>query len=509
MPCSGRIPDWRQLFQHPYPIRLPSYPERHHQGFLLIEFSKYFDAKKVYIFPSGTNISDDRLEYLLRKEGALFCFDSKTLSTAQIKRISSGSELDEIKMRHSCAIVVVDASDAPMYKYIFEARNTARDFPNIRISGVLDGKEEPLFNQNIGMISLPPYSKGETLLDYVVRNEKELMMSSDADTHFLKPHKRLLATNPHGRIKALIMLATEIRISAKRAIQFEIDGHINDIIRCCHETNGMPVIEKDYSIYSGDSSGFEFVCNSKYWIMRALSAYTNACDDSINVVAEAYKSIVANYHEIYKDDEIRFYQKCEPYYFFDHIQLLFNYRWFSNPAKLMNAIYDRLLPLLSNSYQFLHQKAKGKLVIAQVQRKNKRGYDALITLGEALMNITRAIKLAEKVPDAKNIDETLLHMQYTKGRILIECSCVSIRYVPRAVDACYQLYQMQRNIRHDAYDFTTGTGNDKASFEKFKKILFSNHSVHSFDDLNAENANDLLNRWTGLRFRITKKKQSK
>ena len=125
------------------------------------------------------------------------------------------------------------------------------------------------------------------------------------------------------------------------------------------------------------------------------------------------------------------------------------------------------------------------------------------------MNITRAIKLAEKVPDAKNIDETLLHMQYTKGRILIECSCVSIRYVPRAVDACYQLYQMQRNIRHDAYDFTTGTGNDKASFEKFKKILFSNHSVHSFDDLNAENANDLLNRWTGLRFRITKKKQSK
>ena len=114
----------------------------------MIELSKYFDTKKVYIFPSGTNISDVQLEYLLSKEGALFCFDSKTLSTAQIKRICSGSELDEIKMRHSCAIVVVDASDAPMYKYIFEARNTARDFPNIRISGVLDGKEEPLFNQN-------------------------------------------------------------------------------------------------------------------------------------------------------------------------------------------------------------------------------------------------------------------------------------------------------------------------------------------------------------------------
>ena len=477
--------------------------------YLLIELSKYFNTKKVYLFPSGTNISDTQLDVLLTKEEALYCFDSKSLSTAQIKRLSQGAELDKIKAHRLCAIIVIDASDAPMYKYIFEARNQAQDFPQTRISGVLDDAEEPKFNRKIGEISLPPYLKNETLLDYIVRNEKELLVSSEAVNHFLEPHKQLLANNPQGRIKALIMLATEIKVSAKRAIQFEIDRHINEIIKCCQETSGISVIEKDYSVYSGTSSGYEFVCNSKYWIMRALSTYANTQADSINIIANAYQSIIGNYRKINGNDDVIFYQKCEPYYFFDHIQLLFNQRWFPNSSKLMNAIYDRLLPLLSDSYQFLHQKAKGKLIIAQVQRKNCKNSDAKKTLDDALLNITRAIDLAKQFPNAKNIRETILHMVYTKGRILIEYSCIALRYVPQAVDFCYDLYQMQQDVHHDAYDFTTGTGNDKVSFEMFKTTLIRNETIKSFKDLNVKKAEFLLSRWTGKVFRITKKKRKK
>ena len=71
----------------------------------------------------------------------------------------------------------------------------------------------------------------------------------------------------------------------------------------------------------------------------------------------------------------------------------------------MNAIYDKLLSELSNSYQFLHQKAKGKLIIAQVQVKNMNRYMENRTLTEAVYNITRAQDLASQYPDAKNIDE--------------------------------------------------------------------------------------------------------
>lgn len=477
--------------------------------FLLIELSKYFSTKKVYIFPSGTNLTDTQLDFLLTKENALYCFDSKSLSTAQIKKLSQGTKLAEIKAHRSCAVIVIDASDAPMYKYIFEARNLAQDFPQVRISGVLHDEEEKNFNQKIGVISLPPYSTGETLLDYIVRNEKELLLASEVDNHFLEPHKQLLIKNLQGRIKALIMLATEIRITARRAIQFGIDSHINDMIKCCQETNGVSAIEKDYSIYTGDSSGYEFVCNSKYWIMRALSIYANTQVDSIGIIASAYQSIVSDYKKIYKNDSVQFYQMCEPYYFFDHIQLLFNQRWFSNSSKLMNAIYDQLLPMLSNSYQFLHQKAKGKLIIAQVQLKRGKSYGVKETLKDALLNITRSIQLASQVPEAKNIQETLLHMVYTKGRILIACCDTSVAYVPQAVDSCYELYQMQHNISHDAYDFSTGTGNDKHFFLKFKNTLMTNNRIRSFEDFDMGKAEYLLSRWTGKNFKIIRKKRPK
>lgn len=475
--------------------------------FFLLELAKYFTTKKVYIFPAGTNLTSEQIEVLLKKENALYCFDAKSLTAVQIKRMSTEKELDKIKKNGSNAIIVIDTSDAPMYKYIFEARNSYRIFKQFHISGIFNNEEAIQFNKNIGAISLPPYDKNETILDYIVHNEKELLFNSELDNSFLKPKKELLAQNQKKRIKALIMLATEIRIPAKRAIQFGIDIAINDMIKHSHNFSEASVIERDYSVYSGDSSGYEFVCNSRYWIIRALSTYATTEKNSIALIADAYMSIIQDYRTIYKDD-VKFYQKSEPYYFFDHIQILFNQRWFHNSLKLMNSIYDKLLPILSDSFQFLHQKAKGKLVIAQVQLKYKRFYDCKNTLNDALFNITRAIELAEKYPDAKNIEETLLHMTYTKGRILIAYSCISIRHVPNAIETCYNLYQIQ-NTQHDAYDFVTGTGSDKFEFEEFKKILMFNQNVRGFKDLDTEKVEFLLKRWTGKKFIINKRKKHK
>ena len=86
----------------------------------------------------------------------------------------------------------------------------------------------------------------------------------------------------------------------------------------------------------------------------------------------------------------------------------------------MDAIYEKLLEKLAGSYQFLHQKAKGKLVIAQMQHKSRKISDVKESLQEAVYNITRAQELAKQYPNAKNIDETLLHMAYTTGRIYIQ-----------------------------------------------------------------------------------------
>ena len=471
--------------------------------FALLETAKHFTTQKVYIFPSGISLTEAQLDALLNKKEALFFFDARSLTTAQIKSISREKELDRISANGSCFVVVIEATDAPMYKYIFEAKDALREFKQFRISGSLNSQEEPSFNKNIGMISLPPYHKGDTILDYVVHNEKELIKGSSTDNYFLEPQKELLAKNQKKRIKALVMLATEIRIPAMRAIQFNIDGAINDMIKCCRRSKGTSVIEKDFSAYCGDSSGYEFVCNSKYWIIRALSAYASTQSHGIDVIADAYLSIIQDYRQIYKGNDVKFYQNSEPYYFFDHIQILFNHHWFSNSSKLVNAIYDKLLPVLADSFQFLHQKAKGKLIIAQTQMKNKNYDEGKRNLDDALANISRAIGLANLYPDAKYIDETLLHMMYTKGRILIEYSCESFYRVPKAVDACYDLYEAQQRFRHDVYDFVNGGGSDKKSFEKFKSILLNNKFVRSFPDLDKRKTEYLLSLWCERKITIS------
>ncbi len=474
--------------------------------YALIEVSKYFMSRKVYVFPSGVSLSNAQLDILLKKREVLCCFDSKSLTTTQIKMICAEKKLDELRKLGSSAVVVIDTSDAPMYKYIFEARNLNQEFQQFKLNNAFDGTEEPEFNKKIGAISLPPYIDKETLLDYIVDNEKELIGDSEIDYYFIKPQEELLVNDVCNRIKALIMLATEIRIPAMRAIQFGIDNAINDMIRICEKSKRASAIERDYSGYCGDSSGFEFVCNSKYWIVRALSMYANTNKNNVGIIADAYLSIIENYRDIYKDDDVKFYQNSEPYYFFDHIQTLFNHRWFPNSSRLMDAIYDKLRSVMSDSYQFLHQKAKGKLRIAQVQIRNSHLEDAEKSLKEAVYNITRAIKLAELYPQAKNIEETILHMTYTKGRILIEYSCVSPGRVPQTVETCYLLYQMQQNIRHDAYDFKLATGSDKKSFEKFKLMLMSDFSIQANEELNKEKTQSLLLRWTGMKFIISNKK---
>lgn len=472
--------------------------------FFLLQVAQRFAMKKVYLFPAGTNLTDQQLNVLMQKHNALYCFDSKSLTTTQIKEISSEKALDSIKKHQSSAIIVIDKSDAPMYKYIFEAKNVARTFTMFSLSSKFDEREAHDFNKKIGGISLPPYKNKETLLDYIVHNEIELLGSRISENYFLEPQKELLAKDTERRIKALVMLATEIRIPARRAIQFRIDTAINDIINCCEESESSSVIERDYSNYNGESSGYEYVCNSKYWIIRALSTYAKVEKHSIEIIANAYLSIIEVYRSIYSNDDIGFYQNCEPYYFFDHIQTLFNHRWFPNSSKLMNEIYDKLLPRLSDSYQFLHQKAKGKLVIAQVQLKRGNYRAARSTLTEAVYNITRAKELAKKYPDAKNIAETRLHMTYTEARVYIEYSCISDEFVPQAVNCCYELYHMQNHSKHDVYDFAAAVGNDKWAFNKFKQKLILENSVYKYKELDGEKVTFLLMRWTGKHFRVPK-----
>ena len=96
-----------------------------------------------------------------------------------------------------------------------------------------------------------------------------------------------------------------------------------------------------------------------------MSAYAKAQSDSADIIANSYLDIIRDYRKIYKDDDLMFYQTVSRIIFFDHIQTLFNQRWFQNASALMNTIYDRLLPVLSDSFQFYIKRQRGNLKLLE------------------------------------------------------------------------------------------------------------------------------------------------
>ena len=73
--------------------------------FTLLEVARYFTSKKVYIFPSGTNISQEQLDVLLGKKDTLLFFDARSLTTAQIKFIYD--TFSGLPGRHLCGLDII------------------------------------------------------------------------------------------------------------------------------------------------------------------------------------------------------------------------------------------------------------------------------------------------------------------------------------------------------------------------------------------------------------------
>lgn len=111
-----------------------------------------------------------------------------------------------------------------------------------------------------------------------------------------------------------------------------------------------------------------------------------------------------------------YYQSVKPYYFFDTIQLTF----FPDHKQvgslfLPEVIYEKLLPLFKDDFQFLHQKVK---CLLWNSKRKRNPVDRASMLNEALQQITRASNIVEK-RNPVNMEYTLYHMKVTRTLILV------------------------------------------------------------------------------------------
>lgn len=401
--------------------------------YALVDLLKEFQSRNTYYFASNKQISDPCFERLLSSKNAILIFDEHSLSSDQLKVITSKYR-NTIQENRIQIITSVDRSTGIYTRHYFDRFPEMEGFVKIySLPSELNEREIECFNAEIGKLGLMGYEKGWSILDYILKiddNSTQKHRSRLPDINIIRNAETL---------KALILFTNQESIPVS---QGNILGITETLYNLCKTAD--IAVQKDYlseaELASDLHDGFRFVANSKYWVYKCLSTYAKN-QAHYNIIANAFYEIAKAIQRQYNGRFGRsYYQAIKPYYFFDTIQFTF----FSDPQQtgslfLPDLIYKRLLPLFDGDFQFLHQKAK---CLLWNSRRKKKPQEQAAMLNEALQQITRASWLAERQAPV-NIEYTLYHMGVTKTLILVN----NWRYCRMQFDKIEQAEQLSSLIK--------------------------------------------------------------
>ena len=384
--------------------------------YVLIDLLQEFQSKNIFFFSSGKQISDDCLARLLSNKDTILLFDENSLTYEQITKITK-EHRPAIEENRIQIVIAIDRSIGMFTKHYFDAFPEMTDFVQIHfLSSFLNNStkcaEIDQFNNEFGKLGLLDYENGWSILDFIIK----------VDETCVQKHRALLpeinVIDEGKKLKTLVLFANQDSISISEANNMDIT---DVLFRLC-ETASV-AIQKDslleMELRTGIHDSFRFVVNSKYWVYKCLSAYASN-SSHYGTIADTFYEIVVALQRKYKVGSggrisQNYYQSVKPYYFLNTIQ----YTFFSQNSKggslsLANLIYEKLLPLFKDDFQFLHQKAKCLLWNSRLQESAE---NRLNMLNEASQQISRAYQLTEKKRPF-NMEYTLYHMDVTKTLIL-------------------------------------------------------------------------------------------
>ncbi|MCI2105385.1 MAG: SIR2 family protein [Intestinimonas sp.] len=390
--------------------------------YILIDILRQFQSRSIYYFRSGTEISDGLLQKLIDMQDTILLFDEHTVSYEQINLLTQ-SGLNSLEKNHSHAVVAVNLSSGIFTRHYYDA------FPQLKgrvmiycLSRELKSddryKEFDDFSREVGKLGVPPPKSDSTFLDIMIQMDDASIHQNRAclpEVHIFN------GTDQADKLKALILFANQESISIPQANIMGVDAALYSLC----STQGVDMaVQKDYlteaELTPETHHRMRFVVNSKYWAYRCLSEYASN-KKNYGAIAKTYYSIVKTIQRKYGFDTAKvvrknYFQEVKPYYFLDTIQFtFFGITEMGGSLSLPQKIYDELLPLFRNDYQYLHQKAKCQLWSSKLE-KNMQKRQKL--LDAAFQQINRAYELAEQ-RQSKNIRFTLYHMQVTKTLVLV------------------------------------------------------------------------------------------
>lgn len=403
--------------------------------YALLQLLKNLINRKVYYFPSYINLSDDIIDNLHEKDNSVFLIDEGVISFEQYKEIIV-PKLRQFEKAQIYIVMTVSKGDADFYKHYRNFQDTNKETIKLyELKNKLNRIEYGSFNQKIGNVSLVPYDDGDTILDYLLKAEDNLLQKRQK---VILPKVHFLSNDCEKEVRALIVLATKNSITSEMAIDLGIDNVLYDFTK-----NLSTVVQKDYlsdlEIKGDVHSGFKFILNSSYWAIKCLS---NFAYNSYNhkTVVKAYCNIVNAYSYLEQRD---MNNRIKIYYMLDRIQYLFSDQEKKGTIKLPYMVYEGLHVSLNWNYQFLHQEAKCELRVAK-REKNIKEKKKILEL--AYRNISRAIALSEKSTSG-NVEYTIAHMNVTKALILINYVFAGENnQLSKTIDACYEAFVVGESL---------------------------------------------------------------
>lgn len=428
--------------------------------FALLDVVRALSNRSVYFFNSGSIITEEWLNNILSRRDSIFVFDEDTLDFEQIRCLKD--KIDILKENNIKIVFAINIGIGMYTKHFYEDYPKMSDDIKIYFlpSKFTDENENNMeikqFNDKVSDLGLVPYKESYTILDYMLKVDE----SSICQHENILPKYDIISKYRGDKLflKSLIILSTRSAINISEAIELGINQKLSCFAKPDNADRVNLVIQQeavmDFELHNSEHNSIRFVVGSKYWIFKCLSLFASN-PANYDMIAECYYDIVCDLQRSYQNSSDRkrnkiYHSKVKPFYFLDTIQFTFFSASKNDKGSLVlpMMIYDKLLPIFKDHYQFLHQKAK---CLLRTSRTSKSEVDKIKYLNDALQQISRAYELAE-LSSKTNVEYSLFHMQVTKVLILINIWKNQCKYAPENIESFCKLVLnynlMLNNIRY-------------------------------------------------------------
>lgn len=408
------------------------------KSYLLAALYESEKSKQIYYFDSSTKIRKLSFEKLIKKEDSILLFDIGVLDRDQFDEILNNIE----KFHHNNLKIIINVSlnrsdmlGLVKLKLVNHEINE-QYISKISIPNFFSKKELCTLNNLLPQINIPVFLENYSIIDNIIAIHKKMQKG--------KYLKKKLKIESYKELVALIILITQEKIYLYDQVKFGIERECYlisikypEII----EEIETVLIEKD----ANNLSNYKYILNAKLWLQNELTQFASNVDNH-ETIRDAYLFLVEKILQLKGNSNKNSRESYREYILFDSINTIFVNKHTEN-LFLIISIYDRLNQKLSNDYQFLHQYAKGLLMLYLNTFNANQNIDYI---KKAKDKIVIAESLVNKVIENKQLNNedvyrnsiTLEHMQFTEALIL--CELVK--------NGEYRDYKMMENIIEILYN---------------------------------------------------------